>query len=91
MMTINQSSTDTIKSALTALQSCHRGLLEVVLDASAASMALTGARAARARELLDQIGAAIAHCDRLATVVEGDLRADQTLAGGAVGPGSVFG
>ena len=78
-MTVHRYPT-TNQVALDALRSCRRGLLEAVLDASASQTVLAGARAARARELTAMLDAAIAHCDRLVTVIEGDLRADQALA-----------
>jgi phosphoglycolate phosphatase-like HAD superfamily hydrolase len=54
-------------------------LLQAALDAAYATPLLTGARQARARELLDQIDTAISHCERLAVDVGGNLRA--SLAG----------
>ena len=38
---------------------------------------LADSRATRAVELVELIGAAIAHCERLMVVVEGDQRAEQ--------------
>jgi hypothetical protein len=64
--------------AVTALHTCRDRLLHAALDAADAAPALTGARAARARELLALLDTAITHCDRLANVVEGDARAEVT-------------
>lgn len=65
---------DTI-AALDALRSCSMDLREVRLDAQTAAATLIGARSERAKELADKIADAIAWCDRLAFIVEGDLRA----------------
>ena len=73
MCTIDPTNTT---AALNALQSCRRGLLELRLDANTAADALTGARASRARELVEKIGDVIAHCQRLEFFVEGDLHAE---------------
>jgi len=76
--------TTTDHPAVTALRACGDHLLQAVLDASAAAASITldapaaGARAARAYELLDMLDLAISHCERLATVVEGDARAEVT-------------
>ena len=64
--------------AVASLHACHDHLLQAVLDASAAAASLTGARQARAHELLTMLDAAITHCERLATVAEGDHRAEAT-------------
>ena len=64
--------------AVTALHACRDHLLNAILDAAYCVPNLTGARAARARELTDMLDAAISHCERLATVVEGDARAEVT-------------
>ena len=65
----------TATTALTCLQQARNDLLRAVLPASEAVAVLDGSRAARARELVSLIEAAISHAERLATVVEGDLRA----------------
>lgn len=62
--------------ALNALRSCRSLLLEIRRDALTAATALSGARANRACELADKLADAQAHCERLAFIVEGDLRAD---------------
>jgi len=67
--------TTTDHPAVTALHACRDHLLNAILDAAYCVPNLTGARAARARELTDMLDAAISHCERLATVVEGDARA----------------
>ena len=64
--------------AVAALHACRDHLLQAVLDASAAAASLTGARQVRAHELLTMLDAAITHCERLATIVEGDARAEVT-------------
>jgi len=70
--------TTTDHPAVASLHACRDHLLKAVLDASAAAASLTGARAARARELVDMLDAAVSYCERLATVVEGDARAEAT-------------
>lgn len=61
--------------AIAALHQAHKDLLRAVLPAAEATAALDGSRAARARELVALIDAAISHAERLAVVIEGDLRA----------------
>lgn len=63
-------------TALNALRSCRSLLLEIRRDALTAATALSGARANRACELADKLADAQAHCERLAFIVEGDLRTD---------------
>jgi hypothetical protein len=61
-------------TALADLRSARRGAAGAVLK-------LTGARQARATELLDKLTDAIRHCERLTVVVEGDRR-QELLTGG---------
>jgi hypothetical protein len=70
--------TDTIHApqGLEALRSCRRDLQAARADAIAATGWLAGTRVLRAMELVDQLHKSIAHCERLAVVVEGDLRAE---------------
>jgi len=65
--------------AVTALHACRDHLLNAILDAAYCVPNLTGARQARARDLVSMLDAAISHCERLAVVVEGDARAGVTL------------
>jgi len=65
-------------TTVTALHECRDQLLNAVLNAAYCVPQLTGARAARARELVDMLDAAVSYCERLATVVEGDARAEAT-------------
>jgi hypothetical protein len=62
-------------SAVASLGACRDNLLRATLDASSAAPLLTGARQARARELLAQIDTAVSYCERLAVAVEGGLSA----------------
>jgi phosphopantetheine adenylyltransferase len=66
----------TTNPAVEALHDCHRLLLQATLAAADTVSSLTGARLARAAELIDQIDAAVSHCNRLATIIEGDHRAE---------------
>ena len=60
-------------AALNALRCCGSRLVQTRLDALTAATALSGARANRARELADKLADALAHCERLTFIVEGDL------------------
>lgn len=64
-------------AALDRLQTCRADLVAAHGDALDAVALLAGARATRAVELADKIADAIAHCERLAFIVEGDVRNDQ--------------
>ena len=67
---------DEDRAAITAaIQQALDDLLRAVLPAAEAAAALEGARAVLAHELESLIDAAISHAERLAVVVEGDLRA----------------
>jgi hypothetical protein len=57
--------------ALTALRDCRSSLLAAHHHTLAATAHLAGARQARAVELAEKLGDAIAHAERLAVVVEG--------------------
>lgn len=67
----------TTTTALKALRDCRSSLVAARLDALIAATNLAGARAERATELAEKIADALAHCERLAFIVEGDIRADQ--------------
>lgn len=67
--------TTTALTALTALRDCRSSLLTARVDAITAATRLDGARRDRAGKLAEQLAGALAHCERLAVVVEGDLRA----------------
>ncbi|WP_343598881.1 hypothetical protein [Mycobacterium sp.] len=69
--------TTTTAAALASLDTCRDRLSGAALDAAHAATLLDGARKARARELVDLLDIAISHATRLATVVEGDARAQQ--------------
>jgi hypothetical protein len=64
-------------AGLYALQSSRTGLFEVRLDAAAG--AVSGAPTAQAPELAETIADCIAHAERLAFLVAGDLSADQEI------------
>ena len=70
------SSHEDIERALAALRSCHSCLVTARRDVATATARLYGARAARASELGQMLADALAFCERLAFVVEGDMRAD---------------
>jgi hypothetical protein len=63
-------------AALNALRCCSSRLHESRLDALTAATALSGVRANRTHELADKLADALAHCERLAFIVEGDLWAN---------------
>ena len=65
-----------IERALAALRSCRSSLQTARRNAAMAAALLYGARAARASELDEQLADALAFCERLAFIVEGDMRAD---------------
>jgi hypothetical protein len=67
----------TTESALASLNLCWLDLTAAHERALDAGGGLTGARQARAHELVGMTGDALAFCRRLAFVIEGDLRADQ--------------
>ncbi|MDI3314502.1 MAG: hypothetical protein QJR12_09535 [Mycobacterium sp.] len=58
------------------LEACRHFLRSALTDARWAEQHLSGARAARAFELGGRISDAIAYAERLAFVVEGDVRAE---------------
>jgi hypothetical protein len=58
-----------LTTSLADLRSAHRA-------AAAAALRLTGSRHSRAAELAEDLADAIAFCDRLCVVVEGDLRSE---------------
>jgi hypothetical protein len=62
---------------LDALAACSRSLRAALMDAANTVTGLRGSREARAWELADQIAAAVDHCERLTTVVTGDVRAEE--------------
>lgn len=64
-------------AALSALRDCRTRLGTAHVDALAAERHLAGARQERADELADKLADALAHCERLAFIVEGDLRASR--------------
>ena len=68
-------------AALQSLKECRRGLLAARLDALTAATRLAGARAARARELADQISDALGHLHRLVRVLD-DNELDELAYGG---------
>ncbi|MBV9353510.1 MAG: hypothetical protein JOZ23_18570 [Mycobacterium sp.] len=65
-----------MERALAALRSCRSSLLTARRDAAMAAARLYGARAARASDLGEKLADALAFCERLEFVVEGDMRAD---------------
>ena len=64
--------------ALACLNNCRTSLLAATGYADQAVPDLTGARHSRASELLEMLREAQEHADRLAFVVEGDIRAYAT-------------
>jgi hypothetical protein len=64
-------------AALKILRLCRTNTRLAYVDATEAATHLAGARAARANELAAMLADALAHLDRLITVVTGDLHADQ--------------
>jgi hypothetical protein len=64
-----------LASALAYLKHASRDLAAAYKDATDAGTRLTGARHARAVQLAEKIADAIAHAQRLAFFVEGDLYA----------------
>ncbi|WP_099319523.1 hypothetical protein [Mycobacterium ostraviense] len=62
---------------LAGLRDCENHLLAAAVALAAARSALTGARHSRAVELAARLDGLISTCRRLATVVEGDARADE--------------
>ncbi len=68
-------------AALTALRECRSSLIAAGLDALTATTRLAGARAARARELGDQISDALRHLPRLVRVLDDD-ELDELAYGG---------
>jgi hypothetical protein len=69
---------DHLLSAKTALRGCEAQLKHAYSDAANATARVSGARAARAIELLEKIADAIQHAHRLAIIVEGDHRTEVT-------------
>jgi hypothetical protein len=63
--------------ALAHLKLCTRDLTSASDNVIEASIRLSGARHSRAVELYTLVGDAIAFAERMAFVVEGDLRAEQ--------------
>jgi hypothetical protein len=68
---------ETDLTALHELTSALADLRLARLSAVRARDRLTGARSTRAQELFDSLTAAIHHCERLHTCVEGDCRTEQ--------------
>jgi hypothetical protein len=66
-----------LSAALEALQACQAHLEDAYLTALIATSNLTGARNTRGVELANKACDALTHCERLITVVTGDLRAEQ--------------
>jgi hypothetical protein len=62
--------------ALARLHGACTYLGGALIRAMEAAVELTDARRARAEQLAELIAAAITYCERLLTVVEGDMRAD---------------
>jgi hypothetical protein len=75
--TMNITDKGQLASALADLKLCSRDLTAAYKDATDAETQLAGARARRARavQLAEKIADAIAHAQRLAFFVEGDLYA----------------
>jgi hypothetical protein len=63
-----------LATALEALQRCRAQLRSAHAEALAAIPNLAGARRTRAVELVEKVGDAAAHCERMVFVVFGDLR-----------------
>lgn len=63
---------------LASLACCCKRLVDARYHAVVASTELTEARRTRATELTELITTALAFCERLQTVVEGDRRAEVT-------------
>lgn len=60
-------------------------LHDIRLDAHAETTQLSGVRANRARQLAGELADALAHCERLTFIVEGDLRAERPAGGQQLG------
>jgi hypothetical protein len=60
--------------ALGALRQCRTNMRAARADAEVAATKLSPARAARAGQLIEMIGDALALAERLAVVVEADIR-----------------
>ena len=63
--------------ALDALHRCRVNTHAALVDAEEARANLAGARQTRAAELREQLIDAVAFCQRLAFIVEGDFRTEQ--------------
>ena len=72
---LNTTDKGQLAPALAYLKLCSRDLTAAYQDATDAETQLTGARHARAVQLAEKIADAIAHAQRLAFFVEGDLHA----------------
>jgi hypothetical protein len=72
----NTSATVDLERGLAALRFCRSDLAAARADADVAAARLDGVRAARADELGEKLADAIAFCERLAFIVEGDLQAE---------------
>ena len=77
----NTSGAVNIERGLAALRFCRSDLAAARVDATVAAARLYGARAARADELAEKLADAIAFCERLAFIVEGDLSAPRGWLG----------
>ena len=73
----NASGALNIERGLAALRFCRSDLAAARVDATVAAARLYGVRAARADQLAENLADAIAFCERLMFVTEGDLRAEQ--------------
>jgi hypothetical protein len=62
--------------AVARLRDAQTALAAAKFAAEAASASLTSARRSRAEELVGFVAVAEAHCNRLAYIVDGDLRAE---------------
>jgi hypothetical protein len=69
------STRDKTERGLTALRFCHSSLVTARMDAATAAGVLYGARGRRAEELDERLADALAFCERLMFITEGDLRA----------------
>jgi hypothetical protein len=71
---------DSHQLALAALQQCRHNLHAAHIDMTTARHRLTGARSTRADELAGMVSDALVLCERLAFIVEADLRYEQQRA-----------
>ncbi len=78
---MHTTTTTDLADAIEGLKAVRIALLSARLDTLTMSRRLSGARLSRAEELGEKVADCIAHCERLAFCVVGDLHAEQADGG----------